>query len=1361
MADFNKDNKADLLSANTSSNNISLLLGNGDGTFQAAHSYSVGTNSPLAVAAGDLNKDGNLDIVTANATTNNVTVLMGDGTGGFGSPVSFSVGLLPYAVAVADFSGDGKLDIVTANSSGNNVSLLLGDGAGNFSSPTNFTVGSNPQSLVVADFNGDSKPDIATANYSSNDLSLLLNNGSGFDSAKAFPVGTNPTQLTVVDFNGDGNLDLASANFGSTTLSLLFGNGAGSFSSASNFSSSQTNVAPGDFNLDGIVDLVTSNLYSTTFTVLPNNGASGFSLPASFSAGANPYSMVVADLNGDSKPDLVTANNSFNTLSVLLNTTTPPTAKIKATGGTPQNVVVGSSIATPLEVTVTDSSNNPLNQQSVTFTAPGSTGPGGKFDSSQTVVVLTNANGVAVVPNFTANCQAGSYKISADVNGAATPAFFYLTNIPGSPKSIVPSSGTLQSATHNTAFASPLKALIRDGCNNPLKDFTVLFSAPSSGASGFFPDNSATALVTTDVNGIATSPTFTANSTLGSYNVSASVIGFSVAGVANFNLTNKAGPPASLTVADGSTPQETVVNSPFGNALGLTVKDADNYVVSGVSVKFSAPTSGASGTFNGSNNVTVTTNAAGFAVAPTFTANCKVGSYSVVASIGGVSDTATFNLTNKPGNPASIIPISGFGQQALISTDFATAMKAQVNDGCGNPLSNQTVIFTAPASGAGGTFSGNQTSFSGTTDASGRVTAPTFTANGTTGQYSISASVVGFSAAGTINFNLANLPSDFGNFTPGTYQINPALNGTITMPNFTPPLHKKWSVDLDGMYGFVTYAVAAQHKVFALSSTPNMGYGSRLWALNPATGEVLWGPVKISHTYYYGAMAYDNGRLFVLDDDGKLSAFEAVDGSFVWSVNSVGGFVGYDIAPPVAANGFVFTRGAGTLHAHRASDGLQVWSQSIQPSNDTFMHGPSVFVGDDGVYVAGSCQKAFKFRIFDGSPIWTYNPGCPYQGQEGTLYNNRIYVRAGSNPPGLILDASNGSYLGNWLPTSLLPSFAGNTAFVVNSNGQLEGHDATTGTLLWTKQIQNASFSVAPVVINNIAYVGSSNGSIYGYDVNGNVRWQGTSGAPNGIGDLRLISGLSAGEGLLLVPTGKTLVAFEADAPVPGFSSNPAPSSTIDLGNARLGTNVSSSISISETGTTTLTVSNPVLSGANAGDFGISGATFPLNIADGGAPQSFTVNCTPANAGLHTAVLTLTTNDPNQNTVTYNLKCAGTLVVVESSDNGLGDTPGTLSYYLTNQHTIAGQTISFNLAGLPVINVTGPLPPVPAGVILDGGNCSNSPVTLDGSQALTAEKGLVLQGQNSLKNLKVTHFPGQQIITKGTGNKLMCVVAKK
>ncbi|MEG3844964.1 FG-GAP-like repeat-containing protein, partial [Microcoleus sp. herbarium14] len=395
--DFNKDGKLDLAFASTGVNrNVSIALGDGTGKFGAATNLNTSPPSDLAtwsVAVGDFNKDGNSDLVTANNYTNNVSLLLGNGNGTFGAATYFGVGSGPYSVAVGDFNGDGNFDVATANQSSNNVSILRGNGNGTFAAATNLSVGSSPYFVVVGDFNKDGKSDLATANFGSNSVSILLQNANGtFGAATNFTVGTNPNSITVGDFNGDNNPDLATSNESSNNVSILLGNGTGNFSAATNFNVATQPLAitAGDFNADGKLDLATANNGSSDVSVLFGSGKGSFGTATNLIVGASPQGIVAGDFNKDGLSDLATANFDGQNVSILLNTpntvnfgaatysgtegTTDTVVNIPVTisGGIPLGDVVVPIAINPSS-TATQNSDYTIAPTSITFPA-GATG---------------------------------------------------------------------------------------------------------------------------------------------------------------------------------------------------------------------------------------------------------------------------------------------------------------------------------------------------------------------------------------------------------------------------------------------------------------------------------------------------------------------------------------------------------------------------------------------------------------------------------------------------------------------------------------------------------------------------------------------------------------------------------------------------------------------------------------------------------------------------------------------------------------------------------------------------------------------------------------------------------------------------
>ncbi len=255
-------------------------------------------------------------------------------SGARGSP--FPAGELPGSVVIADFNGDGHADLATANQkAGAGVSVLLGDGAADpgftAAAGSPFPVAGTPYMVATGDFNGDGKPDLAVSGQDSGNVSVLLGDGSGGFSAapgSPFPVSGQPFALAVADVNADGKADIVTVDYSPSGVSVLLGTGTGAFAKAGNSPFAQgidlAGLAIGDVNGDGKPDLVATSPYADEISVFLGDGAADPSFtpargsPFPAGSGARSPAVTIGDVNGDGKPDLVTANDYTGDISVLL-----------------------------------------------------------------------------------------------------------------------------------------------------------------------------------------------------------------------------------------------------------------------------------------------------------------------------------------------------------------------------------------------------------------------------------------------------------------------------------------------------------------------------------------------------------------------------------------------------------------------------------------------------------------------------------------------------------------------------------------------------------------------------------------------------------------------------------------------------------------------------------------------------------------------------------------------------------------------------------------------------------------------------------------------------------------------------------
>lgn len=350
VADVNGDRKPDLLVANEcgrlycppNDGSVAVLLGNGDGTFQAAVSYDSGGSNAYALAVADVNRDGKPDILVTHCESlcgggtidGSVSVLMGNGDGTFQAPVSYDTGArFADSIAVADVNWDGKPDLVVANRcsgadclSNGSVGVLLGNGDGTFQPVVIYSSGGfGAESVAVADLNRDGRLDLVVANRclsalscASGNIGVLFGNGDGTFQSPLVTNGTSggDVSMAVADVNRDRKPDVVLVD--ALFVRVLLGNGDGTFHAGVAYASSGDSpnpVAIGDMNGDGNLDIGVGNLCtniscsSSGTGVLLGRGDGTFQTPYVFSS--LPYfifSVAAGDVNGDGRPDIVTTS---------------------------------------------------------------------------------------------------------------------------------------------------------------------------------------------------------------------------------------------------------------------------------------------------------------------------------------------------------------------------------------------------------------------------------------------------------------------------------------------------------------------------------------------------------------------------------------------------------------------------------------------------------------------------------------------------------------------------------------------------------------------------------------------------------------------------------------------------------------------------------------------------------------------------------------------------------------------------------------------------------------------------------------------------------------------------------------------
>jgi len=506
-ADLNADGKPDL--AGAGANAVSVMLGNGDGTFRPKTDFPVGTQTQ-AVAAGDFNSDGKVDlVVTLNSPQFSLALLTGTGTGTFNAPTFFpnTSGFDSPAIAATDLNGDGRLDLVVMHTiscftapcrAARSITILLGNGNGTFQTPSEIDVGTGPMAMAVADLNRDGIKDVAIGGGNT-ELSILLGVGNGTFTRQ--PVVTLVpggdlfsacNDIGVGDLNRDGIQDLVVPLGNGNGNAILIGNGNGMFQVRSRIQIDETSaplhVAVADFNRDGFLDIARTMGDGTNglLQILRGNGDGTFQAPNRYLvpppvSSRGGIMILAGDWNADAKPDIAFVEGGAGAplIDVLTNTTggvppptpTPPPSlgvaslslnPTTVTGGNSSTGTVTLTAIAPAATTVTITSNN------VAATVPASvTVPAGSqsrsFSISTTQVQGTTS--AVITASLNAASRSATLTINPAAGGADTVSITLAEYAIGNRRLRVEATSTRTNATLQ-AFVTSTNQLIGTLSNN-------------------------------------------------------------------------------------------------------------------------------------------------------------------------------------------------------------------------------------------------------------------------------------------------------------------------------------------------------------------------------------------------------------------------------------------------------------------------------------------------------------------------------------------------------------------------------------------------------------------------------------------------------------------------------------------------------------------------------------------------------------------------------------------------------------------------------------------------------------------------------------------------------------------------------
>jgi hypothetical protein len=721
--DFNGDGNVDLAVSDNGGAAVSILLGNGDGTFQSPTEYAI-DGYPVSAVVGDFNGNGKLDLAVPYNISGKggLAILLGNGNGTFQSGASYTTACDATTTGItADFNRDGNLDLlILGGGCGNTISVWLGNGNGTFQPPVNYTVGVAAIEAAAGDFNGDGFLDIAVANAASSTVSVLLGNGDGtFQPAVSYATPSGPQGVSIADLNGDGKLDLIIPN--STSVSVLLGNGDGTFAGHIDYpvAGGCLRSRVGDFNEDGKLDVVVTTPAPAVELLLGNGDGSfqpAFSVPTT-GVPIGPEDVVVADFNRDGRLDVAIPGAGVWTTAVMLQ------------AAPVQNLSTSTTLA---------SSVNPsVYGQAITVTAQVTASSG-----TPTGVVLFSGSPYQFNPGFLTNGQTAEGLSPAIGTYSITAAYQGITGFnPSTSAALI--QVVNKGSTTTSLTSSPNPALIKQ---------SVTLSAtvtPQFGA--YYPTGSVTFYSGQQSLGTATlssgrATLTTSFASTGTYSITAQY-----AGDPNFYGSTSPSLSEEILASTTTTLASSLNPSIFGQAVTFTATVTSSY---------GTPPNGETVTFKQGSTVlgtaTLSSGSASFS-----TSTLAVGTKSVTAVYAGDSyfDTSTSKAVSQV-------------------VDKATTTTALVSSQ--NPSGyNQSVTLTATVTPQfGGTPSGNLTFKNGTT------TLKIATVTGGVATYTTTTLAVGTeSITAEYNGNGSFLTSTSGTLNQ---VVNPATTTTTLVSSVNP-----------------------------------------------------------------------------------------------------------------------------------------------------------------------------------------------------------------------------------------------------------------------------------------------------------------------------------------------------------------------------------------------------------------------------------------------------------------------------------------------------------------------------------------------------------------------------------------------